>query len=92
MVSQVEFVRQGALSIHAALCDAQRAHNNITLVDRRHPAGGKLKLVVARLVVEYTDCDQYAFFTGNISGYTQLVTELTVFAQLMRLCRRQRSS
>ena len=57
---------------------AQRADDDIALVNGRHAARRQLELVVARLVVEHAHRDEDAFFARYIARQSHLVPELAV--------------
>ena len=84
----VSDVRQVTGVTAQCLAMAERADDDVALVDRCHAARRQFELVVARLVVHDAHSDEHAFLAGNVGGHAQLRDRDCCAARPRRSCRR----
>src|SRR5688572_1382573 len=68
--------RQVARVAEQRLAVPERADDDVALFDFGHAAARQLDRVVARLVVEHLDGDQYAFLARNVRAHANLLAEI----------------
>ena len=57
---------------------AERADDDVTLINGRHAARRQFELVVTRLVVEDSNRNEHTLLAGDVRGQAQFVAELAV--------------